>query len=121
MNQIVKEKWTTSLRSGQYKQGKNVLRDEYNNFCCLGVLCDLHAKETGAEWEKWCGEFMYGERKQMISPDVADWAGIPYLKVQGEVVIWTQDNTGMNPAQLAEINDSGVSFSAIADVIENQL
>ena len=46
MKQEIKEKWVSALRSGEYKQGKEGLRI-YNEFCCLGVLCDLYIKETG--------------------------------------------------------------------------
>lgn len=35
-----KKKWLAALRSGEYKQGKNKLRDG-DRFCCIGVLCDI--------------------------------------------------------------------------------
>lgn len=41
MNVELKNKWVVALRSGAYKQGKNVLRNNLNEFCCLGVLCDI--------------------------------------------------------------------------------
>lgn len=41
MNQEIKQKWVEALRSGKYKQGQGYLR-KGNNYCCLGVLCDLH-------------------------------------------------------------------------------
>ncbi len=34
-----------ALRSGKYKQGRSYLR-RANNFCCLGVACDL----AGEKW-----------------------------------------------------------------------
>lgn len=40
MNKALKKKWVDALRSGKYKQGKTALRVG-NNFCCLGVLCDV--------------------------------------------------------------------------------
>lgn len=36
----VKE-WVKNLNSGKYKQGTHLLRDKRDNFCCLGVLCDI--------------------------------------------------------------------------------
>lgn len=45
MRPDVKAKWITALRSGEYRQGRGSLR-EHDAYCCLGVLCDLHAKET---------------------------------------------------------------------------
>lgn len=41
MNGELKAKWLEALRSGRYKQGQGRLRDESNQFCCLGVLCDV--------------------------------------------------------------------------------
>lgn len=48
----VKAKWIAALTSGEYKQGRNWLRTSEDGFCCLGVLCDLYAKEHPgfAEW-----------------------------------------------------------------------
>ena len=34
------ERWLTALESGEYKQTRDLLRDD-NGFCCLGVACDL--------------------------------------------------------------------------------
>lgn len=52
MNKEAKKKWVAALRSGEYQQTRDVLRaGNYRSYCCLGVLCDLHAKETGNEWK----------------------------------------------------------------------
>ena len=50
MNTQIKQQWVTALRSGEYTQARWNLQTE-QGFCCLGVLCDLYAKETGTEWE----------------------------------------------------------------------
>ena len=40
------KKWLAALRSGEYKQGRNMLYNEHNgSFCCLGVL--QHAVDRG--------------------------------------------------------------------------
>lgn len=39
------KKWLEALRSGEYQQGKRKLFTEEGNFCCLGVACDMYAKE----------------------------------------------------------------------------
>src|SRR6185503_10300407 len=41
MNPEFKAKWLEALRSGRYQQATDVLRDESNCFCCLGVLADI--------------------------------------------------------------------------------
>lgn len=49
MNQEMKTKWIAALESGEYDQGTQFLRRVENKFCCLGVLCDLDAKESGVD------------------------------------------------------------------------
>ena len=49
MKKEIKDRWVEALRSGDYQQGERALK-EGENFCCLGVLCDLHAKEVGGSW-----------------------------------------------------------------------
>jgi len=41
MDKKLKDKWTARLRSGQYFQGRGAFRNLENEFCCLGVLCDI--------------------------------------------------------------------------------
>lgn len=40
------EKWVDALESGEYAQGKHVLRSNDNKFCCLGVAAD----KAGVKW-----------------------------------------------------------------------
>ncbi len=116
MNPEVKEKWIAALRSGEYKQGKNLLRFE-GEFCCLGVLCDLHAKETRNKWD-----IAGGVREEYLGmngyppPEVVKWAGLdtnnPRVKVFREELV---------ERDLAYLNDVGYSFYQISDLIEVQL
>ncbi len=53
MNQRIKEMWVKALKSDEYIQGQGALRkvmDGITGHCCLGVLCDIHSKETGGVW-----------------------------------------------------------------------
>lgn len=52
MNKQVKQKWVKALKSGKYKQGRSKLRNLNNEFCCIGVLCDLYLKENKQKWLK---------------------------------------------------------------------
>lgn len=85
MNPRIKQLWLDALRSGDYEQGTGRLRTG-NRFCCLGVLCDLHSKETGAG--RWEGAGEGGERwyelpgNSLIFPKTAEF----YLPT--EVAIW---------------------------------
>ncbi|NBQ68164.1 MAG: hypothetical protein EBU46_04735, partial [Nitrosomonadaceae bacterium] len=50
MKAEIKQRWLNALRSGKYKQGEGSLRQLDNEgkpqYCCLGVLCDLHRIST---------------------------------------------------------------------------
>jgi hypothetical protein len=103
MNALAK-KWVEALRSGKYEQGKNKLRsNDGKQFCCLGVLCQLAAPR------KWvnCGGAYFHESGQSIAP----------LKVWSKVV----GNSNLKQTRLSALNDSGASFSEIADEIERVL
>lgn len=109
MNKDIKEIWTAALESNEYKQGHNVLRigDEY---CCLGVLCDLYHKHTGlGEWTKEKDlHFFCGSNK--------------YLPL--EVKVWADLKNGSGEYSenscLAGDNDSGKSFKEIAQIIREK-
>ena len=49
MEASLKAKWIEALRSGKYKQGRLGLRTKSDDFCCLGVLCDISGM---SEWEE---------------------------------------------------------------------
>ena len=107
MNPEIKSKWIESLRSDKYKQGKTFLK--YNDrFCCLGVLCDIHARETNNQWTD-LNEYM--EKQATLPEEVIVWAGL-------------DDAIGSygykSDSYLIEDNDSGKSFKEIADIIEKQ-
>lgn len=149
MNEQVKTMWVNALRSGEYKQGQNVLH-AYNSvgeerFCCLGVLCDL-ARKTGvvARSEEAkpnfpkiddlnTAGFSYGWEGAMVDlpHEVVDWAGLPkyddektddpYFN-QGDPMLYVKDDEGTSGMKnVSTLNDSGYSFSTIADLIEQQL
>lgn len=109
MNADIKAKWVAALRSGEYEQGAGALRSSSDRFCCLGVLCDLHAKETGTEWDD-CNYLAYTTD---LPPDVRAWVGgfdpMTKLTIEGR-------------KELPEMhNDGGRTFAQIAGAIEEQL
>ncbi len=104
------DKWVAALRSGEYKQGTRVLRSAQDEFCCLGVLCDLVGKE---EWEEGptgiAHSYRWGEDK--------DVSLLP-LAVQKEAEVRSVFGELPYHDSLAKLNDLGASFDKIADVIE---
>lgn len=112
MNQQVKEKWLSALRSGDYKQTQGFLRKE-DGFCCLGVLCDLYGKEHNVEWdlvEDGDRDYYEFQDKTATLPlPVVEWAGVG------------SPNPSICGRSLADRNDGGSTFNEIADLIEEHL
>lgn len=109
MDAKIKEKWVSALRSGEYTQGRNRLRDN-NSFCCLGVLCDLAAEENVGTWnelDQFCIDDKYFTSAVLFPPEAVtqNWAG--FSNSDMELVSY-----------LAENNDQGFSFTTIAEYIE---
>ncbi len=114
MNPEVKTQWCKALESGEYAQTEGMLHDA-TGYCCLGVLCDLYAKQTGAEWVPGEGDNleMYGADESLPSKVMA-WAGLknpnPLVNVGGEI------------ESLATLNDEeGMTFPEIAKYIRESL
>lgn len=119
MNEEVKKMVINALRSGEYKKIEGMLCSD-GGFCFYGVLCDLHAKAIGGEWEFDTSAPPGGGYrkylKHVITPPIAvlQWAGLPQL-VSAEVSI-----NGVRLSIEAH-NDFGRTFAEIADAIEEQL
>lgn len=107
----IKEKFLIELRSGNYKQGKQELYNLINDsYCCLGVLCSV------AGWNK----------------SLIDNKSYPSLEMQKTfftketMAIYTEgDNNPLLMDQItpesyraARLNDKGLSFVKIADLVE---
>jgi hypothetical protein len=137
MNAEYKTKWLEALRSGHYTQGTSYLRTKEGH-CCLGVLCDLMKNEMNGHWDHF-GAFVMNNPVEIentklpgtisdivdlhesglhpsltygqlfaVNPAVADrvrakWNGV---KIEGTLV------------NLTILNDSGLTFHEIADIIE---
>ena len=116
MDPRVKKLWVDALRSGEYNQALGSLMVcgiHFNSYCCLGVLCDLHAKEFGNKWEN----SLYLGEGCGLPDEVALWAGIsPY---KNDVPVMQEDELYISAATL---NDSrNKTFDQIADLIEENL
>jgi hypothetical protein len=145
MNPVVKAKWLTALRSGEYKQGTNRLRtdaSEGSSFCCLGVLCDVAAKEgvtawkvssayQGAIWQESPDNPAGGYYETCgVPPTLQKWAGlqdesgsfdgaVPYRTAR--MVEAAEADYVRQATNLVTLNDDGGwSFERIADLIEER-
>jgi hypothetical protein len=76
MNKEIKAKWVAALRSGEYQQGIMKLRDRRDHFCCLGVLCNIHAQAhptvASTEWDP----DRYLGQNECLPVSVAKWARV---------------------------------------------
>lgn len=112
----VKNLWTKALRSGKYKQGKGRLRNAKNQFCCLGVLCDLYikVKKHKAQWSRHIDMSKYTLNGDggLLPDAVMEWSGV------SNATLITID--GKN-SSLFHHNDKGLKFKKIAQAIEEQL
>lgn len=80
MNPEVKKLWIDALRSGEYKQTKGILRREggKGGYCCLGVLCDLHAKQGLGNFKdsNAYADGLGEESSAFLTLGVVRWAGL---------------------------------------------
>lgn len=114
-----KAKWLTALRSGTYQQGEcSLAHPDYNDdneflgmrYCCLGVA----GKVMGLPDDqlKWAGIIADLREEKYLFPPVLQ-QPITCMTPTGEKGNVVDRLTGMN--------DNGISFSKIADWIEENL
>lgn len=110
MDKRLKTKWIKALRSGDYMQGRALLRSDHlgatETFCCLGVLCEVAGKRRKA------GGYLFGSK---IATHV-----LPNRSLLCEQLDGDADNS--NQDTLIEMNDHlRRSFQQIATWIERNL
>jgi len=98
MNKTWKRKWVKALRSGTYQQGRAGFLRYLDDYCCLGVLCDIVDPGNSCEWK----------RKKLPPREICETVGLP---------LWGDDTH-----LLVEANDEAEwTFNEIADYIEIML
>ena len=132
MKKEIKKMWLEDLRSGKYRQGVGQLREstpglseEYDKFCCLGLLALRYALEHGEEFNKeW-------DARPYLPEEVVEWAGLhsdnpvmpfredSYRDLINPGAVWRVRDCG-GPT-LSLLNDADVPFPAIADLIEENI
>lgn len=103
--QLIKD-WIKALRSGDYQQGKNKLRNADDIYCCLGVLCDIY-DEDGWEYNDILEEYEY-----RTDNDVSSELLPKEMKLELKY----------NIQELVDLNDSlDHTFEYIADFVEKEI
>lgn len=102
MKKKIAKRWIAALRSGEYIQGRGQLRNQ-DKFCCLGILCNLHAQDHPQIAASQLSPTFYLGKKADLAHEVVRWADI---SVSSESV-------------LMDMNDAKQwSFNQIADHIK---
>ncbi len=123
MDRAAKRLWLNALRGGEYQQGTHLMRLRPSadgsigpRFDVLGVLCEQYRLahddsrwHTGVRFVDVTGDGSSVDLPQ----DVLRWAG---LTAHSPQVMFL----GV-PRSLAQLNDRGLSFDTLADLIEQQL
>jgi hypothetical protein len=114
MNSQIKQKWIDALKSGEYQQTNSYLHTE-QGYCCLGVLCDIYAKEYDdtAQWGPYDDHYNILGESLVLPPEVTEWAGLDDTDV-------CYYNEGKR-VYLAALNDGGMNFNQIAQVIKENI
>jgi len=124
MNQEIKAKWVAALKSGKYPQGAFKLNSR-GSYCCLGVLCEI-AKEAGIVdsrlnitnvTEYFSTTDVYQGDDTILPRVVADWAGLETCSP--DVDVTASITAARRP--LTTVNDRGVPFTEIAEMIDRSL
>lgn len=112
MKKKIVKLWCDALRSGEYKQGKCVLKDsEKNLFCSIGVLNDLYEKAHPRSkcTITLCGELYFDSSSENYEKFL-NWCG-----AEGQFFYRNENNIR---AFLGDMDDQGKSFEEIAKFIE---
>lgn len=134
INKELIKQWVEALRSGKYKQGRKALRNRNDEFCCLGVLCDISKNTLNLDWEldsnEVCESEIYTmERNGGVLPDkVWEYLGREATDYKVQISITNSKLPSLVtkgcPSRylyLVTLNDVyKLSFEQIADIIEEE-
>jgi hypothetical protein len=115
----LRKQWVEALRSGEYRQGYGTLRNVNNEYCCLGVLCDIVAKDQPEKfgWKhemKGDGFLVFYERGNPFDTGRA----VPIPAVMTMAGLISSNGTLSCGDTLTAMNDDGMSFEELARFIE---
>ncbi len=109
----LKQKWIDALRSGKFKQAQKTLKLDHGggheSFCCLGVLCEISALGRWTKHHNGTYQIPINEQTRFFGSTIPD---------------YMLSKIGLNSIDqnaLVRMNDSGESFEAIANHIENEI
>ena len=129
MNPDIKVKWLEALRSGRFQQARHYLKitspGQPAGYCCLGVLAEIlgvpstiHPEPPHSMWPHNIIAFGVNKDTAVLPIEARAAAGV----TGGDWCLpYPVYYHGHNLDSLAELNDNGMPFNEIADIIEAQL
>jgi hypothetical protein len=114
----LKRKWLTALRSDDFKQGQRLLCNSAKEYCCLGVLSKLQGRLTEDGKDGIIIE--HGENiapRNVLGDDNPMRSVLKAIGVFPDGVSVKIISKMLEKRDLAALNDEGVSFKDIADII----
>lgn len=125
MKAEIKDLWLKALRSGEFPQGREYL-DKGGKYCVLGVLASLAMLEGQCTYQPQKSLGSYDKRLKSLSYNVMKWAGIGQDEDDEDgIAAFLKPKAGLVPlvhkgkkTTLADLNDSGLSFIELSDIIE---
>jgi hypothetical protein len=124
MDPKIKWSWIEDLRSGEFRQAKARLHRVDGSMCCLGVLTAFaYAKGVVKNKTHDDSKVFYDGMSVSLPESVCEWAGMTYIDQLGER---RTSGFGLLPfrsldgrhVHLDDLNDDGMTFDQIADLIE---
>lgn len=106
MKPEVKTMFIKALRSGEFKQAKGQLRTNKDGFCCLGLLCNLHAETHPNSQYNRSNPEVYGGKRDKPPKQVLGWAGLNEYDVEDLIMMNDEEEK---------------SFKQIANFVEGKL
>jgi hypothetical protein len=116
MNIEFLREWADALESGKYKQGTGYLRDIEDQYCCLGVACDLLIeKHVLDSWQHDSASAYSVHSRASSLPDIA----AHYIGFEGDNANYGPLFYHNVPHLVAANDDRRYSFSQIASILRN--
>lgn len=122
-----RRRWVEALRSGEYKQTTGWLKREFPEedggarYCCLGVVCDIlplgHWELDAQEVNRYWIGGRWDDYSSTVMP-VLVMEALGFGSRAGELEIsYLYDE--LREVSLTKLNDDGLTFEQIADVIDD--
>ena len=112
MDATLKARWIAALRSGEYRQGRRLLRASDGSYCCLGVLCEVAGLRRDGEMFVFPGALG-------TSADPSRHKAMIFGSLRAAVTDFTEPAD--RAKELIEMNDCGHTFAEIANWIDDHI